>query len=554
MRSSALFVLLLTAFFATVLAQDDVAAPDVPAPDDVTPAVPDVPDTPTVPETPAVPDTPTVPDVPAADTPTTPVVPTVDAPTTPDSPTLPDVPTVAIPALPDVPAVAIPTLPAVPTVELPSVNIDVPILSAVTDVPTLNVLGLAVGSTTVLGLAIGPTAVDSTTTLPSSNVAPVATGDPPGAQYMAALPAKDLPPNGECVISSAPNGSCAAVTVNLNSLPAGPLTYFIHTYPIGSNGSCATAGGVLNPYHVPDGVVCNAAYPQDCMVGDLAGKHGFITGSGFSATYNDCYLSLLSSDPAFVGNRSLVIHDADGTTVACANFTIPGTPSSAQPATGGSVTTSTITSTVIATAAASTASPSVASSSAQPASGGAVSTGTITSVVIVKPASSTASPSVISTSATPVAGSAVSTGTITSVVVVKPAVTTASPSVTYTTVVVTQTVSGATQTALAPVSAASTSTITSATASPSVTYVTVIVTSTAVSGATQAVSGLVSGATDTVSSVVSGATTIASGVCGAQTQNPTTEITTTTMYAAADKAALGPGLGAVAFGLAVMVI
>ena len=43
---------------------------------------------------------------------------------------------------------------------------------------------------------------------------------PPGAQYSAALPSTYLPINGQTVVSSAPNSSCAVLTNNFNSLPS----------------------------------------------------------------------------------------------------------------------------------------------------------------------------------------------------------------------------------------------------------------------------------------------------------------------------------------------
>lgn len=60
--------------------------------------------------------------------------------------------------------------------------------------------------------------------------------------------------------------------------------YFIGTKPVAPNGSCLTVGSVLDPYHVTDKVGCNASYPQYCVAGDLSGKHGDITSTGFSNT------------------------------------------------------------------------------------------------------------------------------------------------------------------------------------------------------------------------------------------------------------------------------
>lgn len=129
-----------------------------------------------------------------------PDTPSVDTPTTPDTPTSPDVPTVDTPSATDLPSVDAPTL-------------------AMTDVPTMTL--------SMLGHEVDPTAVNlNPLTLASSVIAPIATGNPPADQYTAALPSSDLPINGESVVSSVPNGSCAVITNNFNSLPAtgGPFS------------------------------------------------------------------------------------------------------------------------------------------------------------------------------------------------------------------------------------------------------------------------------------------------------------------------------------------
>jgi hypothetical protein len=56
-------------------------------------------------------------------------------------------------------------------------------------------------------------------------------------------------------------------------------------------------------------------------VGDLSGKHGTIPAlPGFSANYSDKYVSLTPGTPAFLGDRSIVLHYANKTRIACANF------------------------------------------------------------------------------------------------------------------------------------------------------------------------------------------------------------------------------------------
>jgi hypothetical protein len=53
----------------------------------------------------------------------------------------------------------------------------------------------------------------------------------------------------------------------------------------------------------------------------LSGKYGTIPAlPGFSANYTDKYASLNPSDPAFFGDKSIVLHYANKTRIACANF------------------------------------------------------------------------------------------------------------------------------------------------------------------------------------------------------------------------------------------
>ena len=69
-----------------------------------------------------------------------------------------------------------------------------------------------------------------------------------------------------------------------------------------------------------------ALYPATCEVGDLSGKHGTIPSSNdtrLSVRYwfTDNYISTNPGGGAFIGNRSIVIHDAAGGRIACANLT-----------------------------------------------------------------------------------------------------------------------------------------------------------------------------------------------------------------------------------------
>lgn len=58
-------------------------------------------------------------------------------------------------------------------------------------------------------------------------------------------------------------------------------------------------------------------------MGDLSGKHGWMFAQSSNAgAYNDAYLSLDPSSPAYIGGRSVVIHSRDDTRLACANLTM----------------------------------------------------------------------------------------------------------------------------------------------------------------------------------------------------------------------------------------
>ncbi|WPG99231.1 Hypothetical protein R9X50_00204200 [Acrodontium crateriforme] len=155
--------------------------------------------------------------------------------------------------------------------------------------------------------------------------APEVTGNPAGAQYTAVLPST-TGVSGQVVVSSTPDGNGVAIQVSISDLPAqgGPFLYHIHNNPLSANGSCASAGGHLNPYNVSESFVCDPAAPKDCQVGDLSGKHGKMTGPSFSASYDDKFISTTPGTPEFMGNRSLVVHNSNLTRIACANFSMNG--------------------------------------------------------------------------------------------------------------------------------------------------------------------------------------------------------------------------------------
>ncbi|KAK1074669.1 Cell surface superoxide dismutase [Cu-Zn] 4 [Friedmanniomyces endolithicus] len=143
------------------------------------------------------------------------------------------------------------------------------------------------------------------TTLSQSTPAPIVTGNPQGAQYIATLPNNASLPNGTFIINSASDGNGVYVQVNVANLPA--------------------SGGPFYPYNATEAFVCDPANPQMCQVGDMSGKHGGIAnGTNYTVSYVDQYLSTQPGTPAFFGNRSIVVHFANKTILTCANFTMPG--------------------------------------------------------------------------------------------------------------------------------------------------------------------------------------------------------------------------------------
>jgi len=156
--------------------------------------------------------------------------------------------------------------------------------------------------------------------------------------------------------------------------------YHIHENPVPANGSCDATGEHLDPEARGVNPPCNASAPETCQVGDLSGKHGDIPAlPGFSLQYIDDYVSLNPDDAAFLGNRSLVIHDNNGTRIACANWVAAANSTNATNANSTATvnatvtlsTTSTATGTTVVVAGSTTASqPSAtANSTGRPKSG-----------------------------------------------------------------------------------------------------------------------------------------------------------------------------------------
>jgi len=118
----------------------------------------------------------------------------------------------------------------------------------------------------------------------------------------------------------------------------GPFIYHIHTNPIPADGNCTKALAHLDPYNVTESIKCDPDLPQWCQEGDLSGKHGKLDGSDGGTIdfteYSDAYIRFFPVEASILG-RSIVIHSANKTRLACGNITSPldGTSSEAGIAT-----------------------------------------------------------------------------------------------------------------------------------------------------------------------------------------------------------------------------
>ncbi|PWY89729.1 cytosolic Cu/Zn superoxide dismutase [Aspergillus heteromorphus CBS 117.55] len=173
-----------------------------------------------------------------------------------------------------------------------------------------------------LGLAAAATA---TATATATN-APVTT-DNTGLQYRAVLQPKDnTTVTGHITTYPGPSQVGLNFFVELWGIPDGEaLSYHIHNLPVPEDGNCYSTGSHLDPYARGDATPCDIHAPQTCQVGDLSGKHGPAFApddEAFSTVYTDWFVSSLADDPAFLGNRSFVVHAPDNTRLACGNFAV----------------------------------------------------------------------------------------------------------------------------------------------------------------------------------------------------------------------------------------
>lgn len=154
----------------------------------------------------------------------------------------------------------------------------------------------------------------------------------------------------------AAKGARVVLDLKFDDASTGPFSYHIHTHPIipsrphpppppppsegdgisGNNGCDAAKGHLDLGPPAPEGSdkkKCDSQKPHECETGDLSGKHGllpaFSGGVSVWAEYFDHSIPLTppgSTDRTGEGGqlvgRSIVVHDASGARIACANIEI----------------------------------------------------------------------------------------------------------------------------------------------------------------------------------------------------------------------------------------
>lgn len=184
------------------------------------------------------------------------------------------------------------------------------------------------GLDTLQGAIISPLPPNASYT-PVNGPAPLQTNQP-ATTYIATLPDYMFNP----LVGDAVQGTIAAVgtvngvqfTVNITNLPSqaafGPFNWHIHAMPVPSDGNCTATLGHLDPQNGGELYKCNTAAPQNCQVGDLAGKHGgkITTEGSFTTSFVDSFLSTEEGSPAFFGGLGFVLHTSNTTRITCANF------------------------------------------------------------------------------------------------------------------------------------------------------------------------------------------------------------------------------------------
>lgn len=176
----------------------------------------------------------------------------------------------------------------------------------------------------------------------------------PAATYTATLPSTAFDEltgtviSGTITVSSKQGDTGVTINVDFSNFPSeseyGPFVYHIHNMPVPADGNCTETMGHFDVTNYGEYYPCNMSTPDNCQVGDLAGKHGKIMSSPFMANYVDDFLSTDPSSMYFMGTKSVVIHTMNTTRLTCANFMVAmpnGTMSGNATGTGSGMPTST---------------------------------------------------------------------------------------------------------------------------------------------------------------------------------------------------------------------
>jgi Cu/Zn superoxide dismutase len=104
-----------------------------------------------------------------------------------------------------------------------------------------------------------------------------------------------------------------------------PYPWHVHVKPVDNTGDCKSTGLHLDPANLNPGgnsttYKCDPKNPKEtCELGDLSGKFGKLEPKQKTYKFSDPDLLLIGED-GIIG-RSIVIHLANSTRIACANIT-----------------------------------------------------------------------------------------------------------------------------------------------------------------------------------------------------------------------------------------
>ena len=126
---------------------------------------------------------------------------------------------------------------------------------------------------------------------------------------------------GSIVFSQMSPTDLTFVNISLAGLNQRAGPYHVHVNPIvdntmGKYSACLATGGHLNPFGVNYTLsgLCNSSNPASCEVGDLSGKHGYLTNLiSITTQYADSGITLFDGDTTSIIGRAIVIHFANST-------------------------------------------------------------------------------------------------------------------------------------------------------------------------------------------------------------------------------------------------